>query len=50
MVKEFLQWVATGETPSERVTTLAASMESHYAAFAAERSRLTGGGAVTPDC
>jgi len=49
MVKEFLQWVSTGEVPSERLTTLAASMESHYAAFAAEHSRLTGGGSVSKD-
>ncbi len=46
MVKEFLQWVSTGEVPSERLTTLAESMESHYVAFAAEHSRLTGGGSV----
>lgn len=49
MVKEFLQWIGTGEMPSERATTLAASMQSHYVAFAAERSRLSGGGAVVPE-
>lgn len=42
MVREFLQWIETGKRPSARVTSLDASMQSHYVAFASERSRLTG--------
>ncbi len=46
LVAEFLQWVTTGERPSERITALDVSMASHYVAFACEKSRLSGGGAI----
>lgn len=46
MVREFFQWLEANELPSHRTTTLAASLQSHAVAFAAERSRLAGGTAV----
>ena len=46
MVEEYLSLLHGGDEPSGRMTTLSASAESHYIAFAAERSRLSGGAAV----
>ena len=46
LVEEFLELVAGDAKESVRTTTLAASAESHYIAFAAERSRLEGGRTV----
>jgi len=46
MVAEYLRLLHEGGEPSGRMTTLSASAESHYIAFAAERSRLSGGMAV----
>ena len=46
LVAEFLSLLHDGGEPGGRLTTLAASAESHYIAFAAERSRLSGGMAV----
>lgn len=43
LVEEFLQLLHDGGEPGGRMTTLDASAESHYIAFAAERSRLNGG-------
>ena len=46
MIEELI--VMHGETgmPTKRMTTLEASGESHYIAFAAEQSRKNGGAAV----
>ena len=46
MVDEYLTLLHEGSEPSGRMTTLSASAESHYIAFAAERSRRSGGAAV----
>ena len=46
LVSEFLALLHDGGEPGGRMTTLAASAESHYIAFAAEQSRLNGGAAV----
>ena len=46
MVEEYLSLLHGGDEPSGRMTTLSASAESNYIAFAAERSRLSGGAAV----
>ena len=46
MVMELLELLHTGKSPSPRTTTIEASMESHYIAFAAEQSRKNGGSAV----
>lgn len=45
LVEEFIDIVGGGE-PGIRTTTLADSTESHYIAFAAERSRVEGGRTV----
>lgn len=45
MVEDFLDWLET-DRPSARISTLACSMESHFVAFAAEKSRLNGGQSV----
>lgn len=46
MVEDFLQWVDTDTIPSARMSTLDRSLESHFVAFAAEQSRLSGGQSV----
>lgn len=46
MLEEFLEMLHTGKASSPRMTTLSVSAESHYIAFAAEKSRLNGGEAV----
>lgn len=46
MIEDFLEWMETDTLPSARITTLSRSLESHYVAFAAERSRLNGGQSV----
>ena len=46
MVDELIRMLHEGGMPCGRMTTLEASAESHYIAFAAERSRLCGGMAV----
>lgn len=46
LVEEFVDLVSGAGRESARTTTLAASAESHYIAFAAERSRLEGGRVV----
>ena len=45
LVKEFVEYLCTGEL-SGGLTSLDVSMESHYAALAAEKSRLQGGAPV----
>ena len=46
LVAELLAMHGETGTPTPRMTTLEASNESHYIAFAAERSRKSGGMAV----
>ena len=46
MVEELLEMHGKTGRPTKRMTTLEASCESHYIAFAAEKSRLSGGAAV----
>ena len=46
MVEEFLDMLIEGRGPEKSMTTLERSLESHYIALAAERSRLEGGRAV----
>ena len=46
MVEEFLDHLLTGQSPSIRTTTLERSIESHFAALAAEKSRKEGGRVV----
>ncbi len=43
MVDEFLEMIREGKEPAKNMTTLAQSVESHYIALAAEKSRLQGG-------
>lgn len=43
MVLEFLQLLSEGRTPSDGMTSVADSVESHYIALAAEQSRLGNG-------
>lgn len=43
MVEEFLDMLIEGREPARSMTTLEQSMESHYIALAAEKSRLEGG-------
>lgn len=47
MVKELLDWVEKGGEPSSSITALDRSVESHYIAMAAEKSRLAGGACVS---
>ena len=49
MVEEVIRMLGETGTPTPRMTTLEASCESHYIAFAAEKSRLGGGAAVELD-
>jgi len=46
MVEEFLDMLIEGKGPNGKTTSVAQSMESHYAALAAEQSRLAGGAVV----
>ena len=46
MVAEVIRMLGETGKPTPRMTTLEASCESHYIAFAAEKSRLSGGAAV----
>lgn len=46
MVEEVIRMLGETGEPTQRMTTLEASCESHYIAFAAEKSRLSGGAAV----
>ena len=46
MVEEVIRMLGETGKPTPRMTTLEASCESHYIAFAAEMSRLSGGAAV----
>lgn len=46
MVEEFLDMLIDGNASTDRTTFVAQSMESHYAALAAEQSRLAGGAVV----
>ena len=46
MVEEFLDHLITGEAPTIRTTSLERSIESHFAALAAEKSRKEGGRVV----
>lgn len=43
MVEEFLDMLIEGREPEKSMTTLERSLESHYIALAAEKSRLEGG-------
>ncbi len=49
MVEEFLEWVISDGEPAPSITSLEHSMESHYIALAAERSRLSGGACIDLD-
>lgn len=49
IVKEFLDWVTEGGDPDGRITSLDRSVESHYIALAAEKSRLEHGRCVLID-
>lgn len=49
IISDFLEMLISGTEPNERTTTLAASMESHYVALAAEQSRLNAGAVVSID-
>lgn len=46
MVEEFLDMLIEGKGPTGKTTSVEQSMESHYAALAAEQSRLAGGAVV----
>ena len=46
MIEELMRMHGETGKPTPRMTTLEASNESHYIAFAAERSRKSGGMAV----
>ena len=46
MVADLLQLVANGSSANTSLTSIDRSMESHYACFAAEFSRLHGGESV----
>jgi predicted dehydrogenase len=43
MVEEFLDWLIEGGEPGSSITSLERSVESHFVALAAEKSRLQGG-------
>ncbi len=47
LVQSFLELISENKKPSPRLTSLEASMESHYIALAAEESRLDGGRVVS---
>lgn len=49
MVEEFLDMLIEGREPEKSMTTLERSLESHYIALAAEKSRLEGGRVVELD-
>lgn len=49
IVKEFLDWVERDGEPDGRITSLERSVESHYVALAAERSRQEQGRCVLID-
>jgi len=49
LVEEFLDVVSGEKEPSDKITSLAHSMESHYVALAAEESRLQGGEVIKLD-
>ncbi len=49
MVEEFLDMVAEGKEPQGNITSIDRSMESHYCALAAEKSRLNDGEVVKLD-
>ncbi len=46
IIADFLDMLLDGAPPTQRTTTLANSMESHYIALAAEESRLAGGKSI----
>ena len=47
LVESFLDLISENKKPSERITSLEVSMESHFIALAAEESRLDGGRVVS---
>ncbi len=49
MVEEFLDWVISDKKPTSAITSVEHSMESHYIALAAEKSRLAGGTCIDLD-
>lgn len=49
MVEEFLDWVIKDGEPPKSITSVDRSMESHYIAIAAEKSRLEGGACINLD-
>ena len=49
MILELLDMIANGTGPSGRTTSLDVSVESHYVALAAEKSRKAGGALVSID-
>lgn len=49
MVEEFLDWVIEDGEPPKSITSVDRSMESHYIAIAAEKSRIEGGACINLD-
>ncbi len=49
MVEEFLDMIIEGTEPTSAITSVEHSVESHYCALAAERSRLAGGAVINLD-
>lgn len=49
MVEELLDMIAEGKEPNNRTTSVEKSIESHYVALAAEKSRVQGGNVVFLD-
>lgn len=49
MVEEFLDLIISGKEPDNRITSVERSVESHYAALAAEQSRILEGTPVRLD-
>lgn len=49
MVEELLDMIIEGKEPNNRTTSVEQSVESHYAAIAAEKSRLAGGEVIHLD-
>lgn len=49
MVSEFLDLVINDKEPTSAITSVEHSVESHYCALAAEKSRLNGGQVVELD-
>jgi predicted dehydrogenase len=49
MVEEFIDMIAEGKEPTNKITSVERSVESHYCAMAAEKSRLADGAVIDLD-